>query len=721
MNMLKRFLKNENGNFAVIFSLAALPIIGAVAVSVDYSNLSRLSFNLSDAVDSTCSVVAREFLDGKDNDVAKLAGKNFFDVNIDSDYASSSEAIFTMPDEPGNTEKTLKCKGRLTYKPLFGPVMAFLNGTNDDYIVVIQDATMKMKNVAEIALVVDNSGSMAQDKYGNYTSDASKQRITLMKAAAKRLVTDMIVLGAKIQQSNNPVKFSVVPFSGAVNVGTANAAASWIDNRGISPIHHEHLNWGTPTSLLPVGAPPNPTGFHRVAADGAKLDAAGNPLTRFSILNALKFKTGGVPVANQCENWRTGMLTAAGANYSRCRVFRRTGTTDVLVNSAAASTATGSSVANLTAKYRWTGCVEARPNGMDVTDDDASGANAFVPFFVPDELNVSQYFTTTVASGENNWWPDYETDTTFRTNGYWAYDAAAQMDSSETNASSTTWQSGTARPREVNVAKYFVNKPYTSSSASSSTYSRTDSQYKWFDDAPGPNDACRTTAITPLTGVESTLHAAIDQMSATSGTNIPEGIAWGWRTVSSKAPFSTGVSETRKDIDKVVIVLTDGANTYSPYDPGDGGDMAGNKSNNHAFGRTGYAGNGGPGGTATASSSSNVARMFTNSTASKTDHGWVNYQLAMDDKMKKICANIKDQDIIVMMIALDMDPSNYEVNQRPAIEQAVANMTTCAGESKTKRNGDGSKKKLFWNATSDNLDATFKEIADELSNLRFTQ
>ena len=52
-------------------------------------------------------------------------------------------------------------------------------------------------------------------------------------------------------------------------------------------------------------------------------------------------------------------------------------------------------------------------------------------------------------------------------------------------------------------------------------------------------------------------------MAPTGNTNVPEGMAWGWRTVSSNAPFTDGRPNTEKGNDKVVIVLTDGANTYS--------------------------------------------------------------------------------------------------------------------------------------------------------------
>jgi hypothetical protein len=594
--------------------------------------------------------------------------------------------------------------------------MAYLtNSDASNYVVVLQEATMRMRNVAEVALVVDNSGSMRYDKYGNNTSVVANQRMTLLKAAATKLVNDMIDVGAKLQTVSQPVQFSVVPFAAAVNVGPQNANASWMDTRGISPIHHEHLNWGAPS-------PTNPTGYRSTAPDGAKLDENGQPLTRFSVLNALKLRTGGTAQTSRCEVW-TNNPSSAGTSptNSNCRVFNRTGTTEVSITSTDAATATGISQANLQAKYRWTGCVEARPNGNDITDADATGANAFVPWFVPDELNYSQYGSTSMSGGGNNWWPDYETDNDLRTDGYWLWNDNGQMTTNSdptSNATNTTWQANTARPREVDVAKYFVNKPYTSGTGPTSSYNRT-AQFDYFKNDSGPNDGCRIAPITELTDSKTTLANAIDQMSPQNTTNIPEGLAWGWRTISSKAPFTGGVDSSNRGVDKVVIVMTDGANTYNDISAGDGSDMAGNQTANYAYGRTGYAGNAGPGGTATRSTSTNVARLFYGTSASKTTHNSTNFQKAMDDKMLALCENIKAENIILMFVALDMDLANYSLSERPAIQKAIDTMTTCAGKSRTKKNADGTEKKLFWNAKSDNLEDTFREIADELSNLRF--
>jgi Flp pilus assembly protein TadG len=761
MSMTRKFLSNTEGNYAVIFALSALPVFGAVGLSVDYSNLSRLNYNLSDAVDSMCSVAAKEFLSGKISADVRTAGQNFFKTNIDSQFTNTATATFVLPDDAGNTSKELRCVGQLQYKPIFGPAIAYLaGGDENDYVVVLKEARMKMKNVAEVALVLDNSGSMDFDQLGNGGGPVANKRITLLKKAAKDLVTNMIDVGAKIHAVSEPVKFSIVPFAASVNVGASNATASWMDIRGISSIHHEYLDWGMPSST-------NPTGYATLAPDGARLDSLGQPLTRFSILNALSFDghKGNEDTAS-CKVWEYNSISKG---TPECKIFNRTATgtaptvsTPVQVTSNAASAATGLSVSNLTSKYSWSGCVEARPNGLDITDLSPLGTNGdayFVPMFAPDSFNLSKFSYSTknsgfINGGYNNWWPDLEASSNFtntQEGQYYQTGNAANDPVSVTTATGTgsephtslTWRTNIGRPRETNVAKYFVNKPLlygvSNSSATSSNGNRSEWQYYKF--AEGPNEGCTTNAITTLTGTKTTLHNAIDAMSPGGYTNIPEGLAWGWRTISSSAPFTQGVSETRKDIDKVVILLTDGANTYESVD---GVDYLGNNSNYAAYGYSGYAGKTGTNGIATVTTPSNVQRIAQGTTASATSYTAGNFNNSMNQRMVGnisysassasrdaaggVCKNIKTESIILMTVSLDLNPdlTGLSAGTKEEMRKAIIAMKACAGESRTRKGTDGKPAKLYWNACTGTpypgctpLEDAFKEITDELSNLRF--
>jgi hypothetical protein len=69
------------------------------------------------------------------------------------------------------------------------------------------------QNLLRVALVLDNTGSMAN--YG---------KIGALQTAAKNLVTQLSALA----QNNGDVMISVVPFEIDVNVGTSNVNASWL-------------------------------------------------------------------------------------------------------------------------------------------------------------------------------------------------------------------------------------------------------------------------------------------------------------------------------------------------------------------------------------------------------------------------------------------------------------------------------------------------------------
>ena len=236
----------------------------------------------------------------------------------------------------------------------------------------------------------------------------------------------------------------------------------------------------------------------------------------------------------------------------------------------------------------------------------------------------------------------------------------------------------------------------------------------------GPNSSCSTNAITPLVNVtttagQTTINNAIDAMQPDGATNVPEGLAWGWRTVSGGAPFTEGRADIEKGNDKVVIVLTDGANTY--YTPGSviaesysgtnfsygGNDLAGNKS---IYSAVGYTGFNTPG--------YSLPRLFqgTSTSVSKSDFSNGNYSKAMNEQFATLCANAKAGNITLMTVAVDLNVLD------PTEKAQVDTLKACASESRYRKDGSGAAAKMFWNSTGSSLSNDFKEIAAELSNLR---
>jgi uncharacterized protein YegL len=70
-------------------------------------------------------------------------------------------------------------------------------------------------------------------------------------------------------------------------------------------------------------------------------------------------------------------------------------------------------------------------------------------------------------------------------------------------------------------------------------------------------------AMMPLSEDWTALHAKIDTMTAAGNTNVTIGLAWAWQSLSPVAPLNA--PEPQPDLDKVIILLTDGENTQNRW------------------------------------------------------------------------------------------------------------------------------------------------------------
>lgn len=614
--MLRNFCKNIRGNMMVAGAVAMIPAMGAVALAVDFSEMNRHKAATLHALDVAGIATARQILKGQTDDEVKAFAKDFFEANLGPVAPQDATLTIELPNS-SQGGGLLKLAANLKYKPHFLPAFSYLLGSSSNGLSanldLVAESQIRLKNTMEVALVLDNSGSMSSTGHGS-----SQDRIDLLKDASKQLIDQLAAEAASIQQVSKPVQFAVVPFSATVNVGSSNRSASWMDQDGLSPVHHENFDWTT----LNGGA---------TNIGGIWYDKDNNKLTRWWLYDQMKYissyEDGGTErrcrwyyYSGRCGSWRTVYLP------------------DIPVTSKLID---------------WRGCVEARGYPYNVNDavpTTSTPETLFVPTFAPDEPgNVDPYYGWGAA---NNWWNDHSS-------------------------------SSSGATRQKNMQKYF--EPLDDSTPNLGNYF-------------GPGYSCTTNPITPLKDVTTTsgknaVKDAINAMSPTGYTNVPEGIAWGWRVLSSTEPFTEGRPEIQKGNDKAIIVLTDGMNTYEDLGSTD---PAGNKSKYAAYGYTGKGYNGG-----------SVGRLFlgTSSNVGNYDYSYGNYTKALDENMSKVCENAKNEEIIVFTVALDLNPSNDA--------SMISAMSNCASESRLQKG-----KKLFWNAKGSDLDDVFKAIADELSNLR---
>jgi Mg-chelatase subunit ChlD len=85
---------------------------------------------------------------------------------------------------------------------------------------------------------------------------------------------------------------------------------------------------------------------------------------------------------------------------------------------------------------------------------------------------------------------------------------------------------------------------------------------------PGVMDVGCGSEVLRLTTNRSQIDQTISSLVATGETYIPSGLIWGWRTLSPDAPYSDATAYSGAAVArKVLILMTDGANTRSPNYP----------------------------------------------------------------------------------------------------------------------------------------------------------
>ncbi len=653
----RQFCRDRRGNYALMTVVAMVPLMGGLAMAVDFTEMNREKQMVTNALDAANFATARRLTEGATDDQLRAYAVDFFNANLNNIDPANTTLSVTLPSNTSGGG-LLKMSARLDYKPYFYPVFAQLVGKSqaeaNQKISFDVTSEVRLKNTLEVALVLDNSGSMVTPGTGS-----GQKRIDLLKDAAKQLVDTLAQQAAMIKQVDKPVQFGLVPFAASVNVGPGNGNASWMDTEGLSPVSNENFDWSTLNAANKYAQQTNGIWYKRGTGWGSE---EGQMLTRFSLYHDMKVVTNHERVVSSkrvvCDE------------YNWNNTCKRSHDEYDYIDSYGPFAS-------------WQGCVEARPYPYNVNDAAPSGGSAntgigvgdpatmFVPMFAPDEPGNHWKLTQD---------PDEAAPTTYgAVNSWWNDDPS----------------SSTGQSRLRNMAKYFQPRPINAPALSAGN---------------GPNYSCTTSPITPLTDVSVTtgltaIKAAIDLMQPNGGTSVPEGMAWGWRVVSSGEPFTQGRPETEKGNDKVVIVLTDGANTY--YTPSSLGysDPADTKSTYASYGylKPGYNG-------------TSVGRMFlgTSSAIGQFDYSNGNYTNALNEQMATLCNNAKAANIMVMTVALDLSTT------KTSDKQAIDALKSCSSDSRFRKDPTDASKpaKLFWNATGATLSNDFKEIGNELSNLR---
>ncbi len=573
------FYADKSGNFAIIFALATIPVIMSVGMGIDYIRSSDARALMQSAADSAAIALV---LDNNSGSCAskKSKVKNSITTSMNTkDWVNYTEADVTVSNGDGGG-CTVSISGKVDTAIM--AVAGFKTMDVSATATAVAGASKKL----EIALALDNTGSM-KDDMGSLRSAATNFVNTLFAKAG----------------SSGQLKIGLVPFVAAVNPGKAfidNPAMA--DYKGVSPYHGHLFNnmsvrnatsidaWagceydvysnGSASGVGSGGNSDKGAWLENIfGKSGAKFAYMANELIGIKAAHA-ETAGGTTPVtdyAGMALTWKTSNTfkdkKGAGKDIRVMLPSTLSDTSTFHVDTIACHLLNPPKVNHFDLFNRiqgaaWKGCVEARPDPFDLTDD-APGADPkslFVPYFYPSDPDTS-------ATAINNTFPANSYNNSYMPNApketaSYAGDAVADF---ALRSGFLRSISGGSAP---DLFKYSLLvppvKPLTAAAEKG-------------PDSWGPNRACPN-AVTPLTTSQSTLQSEINSLTHWfgGGTISSEGIMWAWRVLSPNAPYGPNVASTLgssyfggaaysdTSTQKYIVLMTDGINNLQgngPLDP----------------------------------------------------------------------------------------------------------------------------------------------------------
>lgn len=213
---LARFFGNRRGNVAVIFALALLPVMAATGSAIDITRALQVKARLNSALDAA-GLAAGKQIDANDETIIATATA-YFNANYPADELGDPG-----PLSVDITDNTISLHVTASVETTIMKFAGF-----DEINVAADNEISRAVTGLEVALALDNTGSMAGTKLSN------------LKSSAHALVD--ILFGSETMPAH--LKVSLVPFAAGVNVGPLFDPV-WLDMAGASSIHSENFTAGT--------------------------------------------------------------------------------------------------------------------------------------------------------------------------------------------------------------------------------------------------------------------------------------------------------------------------------------------------------------------------------------------------------------------------------------------------------------------------------------------
>jgi len=304
---LSRFRRDRRGNVAPIFAIAMLPIVALTGTAIDYSRANAARTEMQAALDATALTMSKEALGLTQEQLNTKATQYFTASFANLDAKNMTVVPVLVTPQAGSFTLTVTASGSVDLR--------FMGVFGQSSLPISSSAEVKwgIKKL-ELAIVLDNTGSMAQSGKMTALKSASHNLLTTLKNAAKKL---------------GDVKVAIIPFDVTVKPGTGYKNEFWIDfnQNGISknswegcvqdrdktngvnnntkdttPVAGDDHTWfpavqcGSLVTLMPLTDVFDPTGFTNLNGKIDAMTPAGNTNTTIGLVWGWHALTSNLPL-----------------------------------------------------------------------------------------------------------------------------------------------------------------------------------------------------------------------------------------------------------------------------------------------------------------------------------------------------------------------------------------------------------------------------------------
>jgi Flp pilus assembly protein TadG len=569
----KRFVGAKEGNIAVIFTIAAIPIISFVGAAIDYSRANMARSAMQAAMDTTALMLSKDISSGKiasDTTTVLTTAQKYFTALYTNKDTTVSQITGTYTPNNGSLGNTIAISAIGTINTDFMRVL----GTGFTQMSFSTNSTTAWGNVKmRVALVLDNTGSMADNG-----------KITALRnavAGSGGLIDQL----SGLAHNNGDVYISVIPFAKVVNAGASNYSASWIDwTDWLNPPTSQPANTvGSPSlqANLPInwhGIGPGWTcpfttsnsGFTCQSTPANNSAAPTNNKIPTSVSYQGQTITGPICPsvdANSHTNyngcWDSELVNDGGVAQTFCSGSNSCSCTGAPTTTPAClCTGSGSNKVCKGPRYihNWT---------QPVTADTADNQNQ--PHFNPpvgfNVQDTTAHIPATSTSNPNPAWIGTGTSGTWLGTG-----TVATMCTSPTQLNCMTLVANNWQHPSTNaistwtgcITDRFQSYDETGDAPNGSTTATLFPANQYYENSTAYCTSSASTTleqVMPLTYNWSTLKTNVTAMQPTGGTDQSVGLAWGWQSLLQTGPIPAPAEDPNTTYNRVIILLSDGLNT----------------------------------------------------------------------------------------------------------------------------------------------------------------